>query len=309
MFFPGRSGNIFDKRIRSRKDVGSLPVILRGCLKRRERMSLPASVRGSMTVEAACILPLFIWAVVFVLYFARVSSMAASLVNGIQEAGKELGVYAYAYEKGLDKADIEAGGLTDMAAGGMSAVYVKSRIQGKEQAQGIDDTLLLGGIDSISLMRSKFMEESEIIDIVAEGKVRLPVPFLGLGDFRILQRARIRAWTGRDGSQGTQEDGEEEELVYVTVNGNVYHKDSSCSHISLSIEQVDRLQLEDLRNEEGGRYHACEKCSKDAGSLVYITKTGDRYHSSLDCSSLKRSVLIVPASQVEDWKPCSRCGR
>lgn len=291
-----------------RKDKCSLPKKIWDYIKSRERISSSASKRGSMTVEAACILPVFIWGVVFVLYFIKLSSVLVSILSAIQETGKDLAVYAYVYEKGIDQADISAGGITDLAAAGLSAVYAKSRIVEKVNKEGTDDSIFAGGVDSVSMLRSSFLKEDGMVDIVAEGKVRLPVPFFSLGDFRTIIRGRVRAWTGRDGNRGSQESGKAEDMVYVTVNGEVYHKDAGCSHISLSIQSVYKSELEELRNDEGGKYHACEKCGSKAGAQVYITDSGGRYHSSLNCSGLKRSVLLVPSSQVEGWHACSRCG-
>lgn len=291
-----------------RKDKCSLPTKIYGHTKNRKRISSSALHKGSITVEAACILPVFIWGVVFVLYFIKLSSVLASMQCAIQETGKDMAVYAYIYEKGIDQADISAGGIADLAAAGISAVYAKSRIVEKINNEGIDDSIFDGGVDSVSLLRSGFLKEDGMIDIVAEGKVKLPVPFFSLGNFRTIIRGRVRAWTGRDGNRGNQESGKAEDMVYVTVNGEVYHKDAGCSHINLSIQSVYKSELEELRNDGGGKYHACEKCGSKAGKLVYITDSGDRYHSSLDCGGLKRSVLLVPASQIEGWHACSRCG-
>lgn len=128
-------------------------------------------------------------------------------------------------------------------------------------------------------------------------------------DLPMLQRARIRAWTGRDKTGGGDgEDAKSNEMVYVTVNGSVYHRSRECSHIRLSVRTVSKAQISGLRNEDGGKYYPCESCG-GKGNQVYITETGDRYHSSLTCSRLKRGVLEVPLSQVEKWKPCSRCGK
>ncbi len=291
-----------------RKDKCSLPAKVWGHTINRERISSSVSHRGSITVEAACILPVFIWGVVFVLYFIKLCSVLVCMQSAIQETGKDMAVFAYVYEKGIDQADISAGGITDLAAAGLSAVYAKSRIVDKVNKEGTDASIFVGGVDSVSLLRSGFLKEDEMIDIVAEGKIRLPVPFFSLGDFRTIIRGRVRAWTGRDGNRGSQESGKAEDMVYVTVNGEVYHKDAGCSHISLSIQSVYKSELEQLRNDGGGKYHACEKCGSKAGTQVYITDSGDRYHSSLDCAGLKRSVLLVPSSQVEGWHACSRCG-
>ena len=94
----------------------------------------------------------------------------------------------------------------------------------------------------------------------------------------------------------------------VTENGEVYHTFSDCTHIDLSISAVGISAVGNLRNENGGRYSACEKCPDENGTdTVYITQYGDRYHSSLSCSGLKRSVRLVEISKAEGLSECERC--
>ena len=89
----------------------------------------------------------------------------------------------------------------------------------------------------------------------------------------------------------------------------VYHRDYHCTHLELSIHMVLQSEIESLRNEGGGKYHPCQHCIKGAGGGVYITDTGDRYHSSLSCSGLKRTIYAVPLSEVAGKGACSRCGK
>lgn len=274
-----------------RKEISSLP--RQDCFRKegRERISLSVSCKGSLTVETACVLPIFLCGILAFLYFFQAVTMAGKVAEALQDAGKQIAVYAYVKEQALGEEKTSASKI-------VSLVYAESRIN---RALGAD-------APAVSLMHSSILKRDEMIDLVAEYKFRWKMPFFSLSDFPILQRARVRAWTGsiRAGG-GEKEDGETEERVYVTANGKVYHRSRDCTHIRLSVRQEDKDRVSGLRNADGGKYHPCEKCG-GSSSQVYITDTGDRYHSSAACSGLKREVIEVPLSQVEGWKACSRCG-
>lgn len=99
------------------------------------------------------------------------------------------------------------------------------------------------------------------------------------------------------------------DVFYVTENGLVYHKDYHCSYLDLSIRMTHMGTVSDLRNESGGRYYPCEHCMKGNAGTIYITNFGDRYHSSLSCSGLKRTIYAIPVSEAAGKGACSKCGR
>lgn len=92
-----------------------------------------------------------------------------------------------------------------------------------------------------------------------------------------------------------------EEYVFVTENGGVYHRSRNCTHLMLSIESA-------VADELPRRYLPCERCQARKTGIVYITEEGERFHSLVECSSLKRKVRAVPISQVGTYRECSRCG-
>lgn len=136
-----------------------------------------------------------------------------------------------------------------------------------------------------------------------------------LPDVRIFNTVKVHAWTGKEyaneeGQAGSEEK-EKEPMVYVTDNGSVYHKDIGCSYLDLSISHVSKNAAEGLRNHYGEKYSPCETCGKgqDQGGMVYITETGNRYHTLESCSGLKRTVRMEKQSHVSGkMHACSRCG-
>lgn len=279
-----------------RKVKNSLPAMMHKIINGNGRMSLSSLRRASLTIEAAMSLPLFVFAMISVLYFIQVVDISVRLTGAICETSNEMAVYAYVKEAGK----LQGSSVSDIITGGLSAAYAKNKIKTRgrlEENKG-----------NLSLIKSSFLKEGQMIDLAGTYQVKYPITLLPIKQMKIAVRGRVRAWTGRDGVNGDGSAEGEGALVLITVNGKVYHKDPECTHIKLSIKPVNKDSVGHLRNESGGKYYPCGQC-KGGCNTVYITDTGDKYHSSLGCSGLKRGILLVPMSEVTDWQPCSRCGQ
>lgn len=256
-----------------------------------------APVRASLTVEAALVLPLFLFCMIAALQYCRVMETAVQFGTALSETGKNLAAAAYATTWTGD-----AGTEASLAASALSLVYAQSAVTGK-----VEDT---AAVKNVNMALSSLMQEDEMIDLVMTYQVRTPVSAVSLPGTFFIQRASVRAWVGRsrEDAEGESETGEEESYVYITETGTVYHLDPECSYLKLSVFTIAADTLSSLRNASGGKYYACELCGAEAGAIVYATTDGTRYHSTLSCSALKRTVTQVKLSEAGDRHACSRCG-
>ncbi len=151
-------------------------------------------------------------------------------------------------------------------------------------------------------------ESVPIIEIPEMYTYRLPVSIVPLRPLVIVNRGRVHSWTGQEGQAFA---GDSEEMVYMAVSGTVYHSNSQCSYLDLSISQASGADVGLLRNQNGEKYGPCESCAKGKrpADIVYITGQGTRYHNQIRCSRLKRTVRMVPLSETEGRSLCSRCQR
>ena len=123
------------------------------------------------------------------------------------------------------------------------------------------------------------------------------------------KQATARAFTGMP---FPEEEAVQEDAVFVTEYGTVYHETLTCSHIRLSVRLVPGVEIPLLRNTSGGRYYPCEYCTGggDPVGNVYITDYGDRWHLRERCTGLKRSVQVMTRQEAEGkgYRPCKSCG-
>lgn len=156
-------------------------------------------------------------------------------------------------------------------------------------------------------MYVKSNTEQDVVDVALCYRVKPAVDLLGFSGFSMANRCQMKAWTGYRVQKDVSEGEGDEEYVYITETGTVYHTDRGCSHLRLSVRSVDYADIAVLRNDDGGKYYECESCGNGSEVNIYITDQGDRYHNSLECSGLKRTIYEIPLSQVGGRKPCSRC--
>ena len=229
-------------------------------------------------------MPIFFFAVVSLLFLMEIMSIQTAVRSGLQYAGK------LAAEEAYPTAVLRPG-------------KVEQDVTAAIGADRLGRSLVEGGIDC---SRSRMSLRTGVAELSAVYHVRVPLPVFRIPLLEYEETMRVKGWTGYERTGFGTENGE---TVYVTETGLVYHKDYHCTHLELSIRMVPLSDVARLRNESGGKYHACEHCGAESAGGVYITDTGDRYHSSLSCSGLKRTVYAVPVSEVVGKGACSRCGK
>ncbi|MCR4923484.1 MAG: hypothetical protein K5931_05690 [Lachnospiraceae bacterium] len=238
--------------------------------------------KAGVTLEAAIVLPLFLMGMITLLYIFKIFIFYISVDQALYSESRLLSV------KAMDREYIDT-------------KRMKSDIE-SEMAPSLYEGIDIDCSESL-------LEDPEILTLKA--KYSIKSPFLGFkGLERVIDHELvIHSFTGYDrGLYGGRDKEREDEYVYITENGKVYHLSENCSHIRLKVESISPLELKDARNSNGGRYKACQVChAKKSDPVLYITKEGDRYHKSLECSGLKRTVIRVRLSDIPDYKLCSRC--
>lgn len=254
----------------------------------KERASAPGIGKGSVTVEASVGIPLFLFAAVCLIWMIEIQSIRVSMLNASVSAAKSAAE---------DTAVIPV----------LNTIRLKSDIVSLIGEDRISRSLISGGTSGISCWKSHVSPATGDMEITVEYPVQLPLPLFGEPEAELEETFTVSAWTGASyGEDGTG--GGDGRIVYVTDNREVYHEDYRCSHLQLSIRFVPAEELDQMRNADGSRYHACDKCVfGEAMTGVYITEDGSKYHNSLGCSGLKRSIQAVGRSEVSGMEGCSRC--
>lgn len=240
--------------------------------------------RGSFTVEAAFVLPLFLFLAVVMLGLFPMLVLQIQVNNGLQYAAR---MVAVSYQDEEQTEDI------------LSLAEGKILFRSYMKEHGCQKDFLERGSGSISLAFSDV--SGDYVTMVASYAVKLPISFWNLKSLPVQQCVRMKKWTGADQNQEDCGAG----YVYITPSGNAYHRTSECSYLKLSIKRVSLMEVRVLRNKDGGIYYPCS-CYKEGG-MVYITDYGTEYHGSLDCGGLKRTIYKVTRDQVEGRHACSKC--
>ncbi len=150
--------------------------------------------------------------------------------------------------------------------------------------------------------------EDNYIELTVPIYTKLPINYFAEKSFWITESVKLRKWTGYDPDEAKEAG--DEEMVFITETGSVYHRNRECSYLNPSIRTVSKESLSLLRNKSGHIYYECKACKnkKTSSQSVYITTYGESYHYDVNCEGLKRTVYCVPISEVGSRGPCSKCG-
>lgn len=261
-------------------------------------------IRGSMTLEAAFVLPFFLFAVINILFVINIIGTQSRINAALHQTGNKMAFAGYAYERTIGSA------LPDSLAGvAMTHLYARGSILDYVGRSYLGQSCIVGGAGGVSLAGSSVMDEGDIIDLQVSYKVKPFSGIMGFNGFSISQRYYGRAWTGYDVTQFVSDAKQEDPMVFITETGEVYHMDRNCTYLNPTVESIPATAVSDRRNQSGGKYYPCELCGADTGmEHIYITEHGSSYHTRINCSGLKRTIYTIPLSQVGGRGRCSKCG-
>ncbi len=223
-------------------------------------ISLPLSFgRGSLTIEAAVVLPLFLLAMLAVISVSDMIRSYMEMEYRLYSISRSAAVYGYAM-----------GSVTEGREGDW--IRLKMVYPSKSPVKGIfGHTLLL---------------ENHV---------------------------NVHIFNGYSGMFNGDDITGEDEFVYITESGYAYHRRRDCSHLNVSIRQVNTSQVSALRNDSGGIFYLCPRCGRGyklsdlKNRKVYVTDWGNKYHTDINCSDLKRTISVVPLSRAGGRYPCRDC--
>ncbi len=264
------------------------------------------SVPAGLTVEAALVLPVLLFAAAVLMAPFRILDVERQMQAIVTSVGEEISEMAYVRpgDDVRDTGKTVGNAFVDAAA---AYAYAEGMIRVKAGSLPVSD---------LSLARSQILDDGENIEIVADYRMRLPYSLFGLGDVSRTSCCYLRAWVGRDGGCGegdpSGENGEDP-IVYVGKESTRYHIRADCHYLYNQLTEVFLDQIENYRNESGGRYAACARCAsgdrKTGASTVFIMPSGTHYHTSASCTAIIAYVTAVRRSEVEYLGACSYCFR
>ncbi|MGB8452708.1 MAG: TadE family protein [Anaerocolumna sp.] len=255
--------------------------------------------RGSLTIEAALVLPVFIYIIIAFVYFLQIIGIQENLQNAITETGFFAAKYAYVYdyineygqedESQNENNDSEkdnsvennhetedepeefigntsgkvGSGIEEVIAKGIDSSYYKVKMQDYIDIYKINHSCIENGFNGVHTYLSSFMKEDDAIDIIVTYNIKLPLLFINIDPIPVMQRVRMRGWNGYEvAAKNSPADTTDEnpEMVYITQTGTVYHLYKDCTYLNLSIKEAGVDQIANLRNSSGGKYKKCSLC-------------------------------------------------
>lgn len=289
------------------------PIQISNAIKGESLFISGRKVVGSMTVEAALILPLFLFFFLNLGCAIELIRLHCNLQLALFDVGRRVCVYgpvlsAVGQEEEPGSPPAWWSEWKDIT---LSYAYIKKEITEFVGMEYLEASPLANGMDGLQFLETEIFDASDCVDIVVTYKVSPFAGAVGFRPFRMSNRYCAHLWNGYC-IPGSEAEEEEQDFVYVAENGEVYHEDRNCGHLFLHIQEVSLGEAYIRRNANGEKYEMCEKCAgqglnEHLYERVYITEDGTAIHYNKMCPGLKRTVHTIPRKETGKYRPCKDC--
>ena len=170
---------------------------------------------GSITVEASLVVPIFVLIVTGILYLNQLLYCEEQVLCALEQAAKETSLeYTLVHKKLV-----------------VNPVFMSAKINAAISGRENENR------SGVCVVRAKIDSETDQMDFQADYTVTSPIPLFGKNIFLFSEGYYGKAFTGVLTRMSQSEQGEDE-MVYVTKTGSVYHRSIACNHLKLSLRVV-----------------------------------------------------------------------
>lgn len=260
----------------------------------RASFSFPLFLKAGMALEGCLVMPLFFLFTVTLLYSLEMVRFQSDAFEAMHQVGSKMCFLAYerVYEQGT---------------AGHFAQTQEEEIKQYLEGQILPYLCVEGGSEGVLVNAAWDSCGDGNMEIRISYAMKPFIRWLPIGDEGMSDVFFGHGFVGYRESGGTA-GRDSESYVYITPSGSKYHFSQECTYLKVNIRAETTEEISGLRNGSGEKYYPCEICHPGRQGLVYFTEWGNRYHGETDCPSLKRTVYLVPLSQVGERSACSKCG-
>lgn len=265
-----------------------------------------ARKKGSLTVEAAIFLPVFLIAMLLMAYLIRMVAVEESVMHVLSDEGGRLAATAYLGQM-EETAHLPLQELLESRLLGKTALTLKIRERVAEETRLAE---------SLRTSRYNYLYTEagldELIRIEVSYRVRLPFILGRFDGFSFTDTLQTRGFLGAAArgeplGYGPMEEEQEFQSTFVFPKyGERYHVES-CS--TIAVYPQEHFLNRSIRN----RYTPCEICDPGHlpdGSRVYcFPQAGEVYHKG-SCPTVEKSTAEIDREEAlrTGYTPCKLCG-
>ncbi|MCM1127210.1 MAG: hypothetical protein NC429_12155 [Lachnospiraceae bacterium] len=248
-------------------------------------------LKGSMALEGSLVLPIFLFFMMTILLSLEAVRIQSNVQEALHQAGNER---AFTQNRTEDQKGLN----TD----------VSERITAYIEKQEFPYLCVAKGKDGIVVSDCSSVTDKGLVRLKASYQLKPFIRWIPVGNLTFEDEYYSHAWVGFLGTEDTGQRTEQDSYVYITKTGTKYHVSCDCTYLRIPVKAVNGGQIHELRNASGGKYYPCERCRPKESGLLFVTEEGSRYHGEADCSSLKRTVFMIPLKEADGYTPCKKCG-